>query len=94
MPGGLVRNQEEDSDRESTDIHVAHNWCYLGTARSEEELASMLEGAPHGRFDHDHFGMLTRFIGGRAGAKIGAKIVELPPIARDEASLGDLCTAN
>ena len=83
-PVGLVEN---DALREATEIHVVHNWCYLGTAKSDDELASMIEGPPRARFDHDHFGILKKFLAG--GAK--AKVVELPGLAPDEAQA---CTAN
>jgi len=85
-PVGLVENDEA---REATEMHVVHNWCFLGTARSDDELASMLEGPPRGRFDHDHYGLLTRFLNGRARIKV----VELPGFTRGE-SLGQLCTVN
>jgi DNA polymerase III subunit epsilon len=68
-PVGIV---EEDSGREAVDIHVVHNWCLLGTAHSEAEVAELLEGAPRPRFDLDHYKILARHLGrGRT------KVVEL-----------------
>lgn len=44
-----------------TDIHVVNNWCYLGTARSEHELHSLLEHAPaRPAFDLDTYKILSR----------------------------------
>jgi len=43
------------------DVHVVCNWCYLGTARSEEELWNLLHEMP-GRpaFDLDTYKILTQ----------------------------------
>jgi len=68
-PVGVV---EEDREREASDVHVVHNWCYLGTAQSESELAELLEGGPRPRFDLDQYKILARhLLNGRA------KVVEL-----------------
>jgi DNA polymerase-3 subunit epsilon len=68
-PVGIV---EEDREREAVDIHVVNNWCLLGTAHSEADVAELLEGAPRPRFDLDHYKILARHLGrGRA------KVVEL-----------------
>lgn len=46
---------------ERTDIHVVNNWCYLGTARSEDELHNLLEHAPaRPAFDLDTYKILSR----------------------------------
>ncbi len=90
-PVGMVEKNEE---RDTTDIHVVHNWCYLGTARDDDELASLLDRRARARFDHDHFGILTRYLGGTNRTRFGAaKVIELPTPAREEA-LGELCIAN
>jgi len=68
-PIGIV---EEDRDREATDVHVVHNWCLLGTAHSEAEVAELLEGEPRPRFDLDHYKILSRHL-----ARGRAKVVEL-----------------
>jgi DNA polymerase III subunit epsilon len=69
-PVGVV---EDDPRREATDVHVLHHWCYLGTAKSEDDLPGLLEGARRPRFDHDQYKILRRHLG--AGR---ARIVELP----------------
>jgi len=69
-PVGVV---EDDPRREATDVHVLHHWCYLGTAKSEDELPGLLEGARRPRFDPDQYKILRRHLG--AGR---ARIVELP----------------
>jgi len=57
-PVGIV---EEDAAREATEIHVVDQWCWLGTARSEDALAELLETATP-RFDPDHYKLLTRHL--------------------------------
>ncbi|CAM9623133.1 unnamed protein product, partial [Phaeothamnion confervicola] len=71
-PIGLV---EKDPERDATDIHVVSNWCYFGTARTEEELAALLESPPRGRFDVDQYKILVKYVNGRSRMKV----VELPP---------------
>ena len=56
---GAVGLIEGDGDR--TDVHVVDNWCYLGTARSDDELHSLLEQAPaRPAFDIDTYKILNR----------------------------------
>jgi len=63
-PIGIV---EEDREREATEVHVVDQWCLLGTARDEAEVAELLEGAARPSFDLDHYKILTRHLGaGRA----------------------------
>jgi DNA polymerase-3 subunit epsilon len=65
-PIGIV---EEDSVRELTEIHVVDQWCWLGTARSDEELAELLQqGAP--RFDPDHYKLLTKHLLGAGAPRV------------------------
>ena len=68
-PVGVV---EEDRERETSEVHVVHNWCYLGTAQSESELAELLEGGSRIRFDLDQYKILARHL-----LKAGARVVEL-----------------
>lgn len=45
--------------REGNDLHVVDDWCYIGTARSEEETWALLEaGRP--AFDLDHYQILRK----------------------------------
>jgi DNA polymerase-3 subunit epsilon len=68
-PVGVV---EEDRARDATDVHVVYNWCYLGTAGSEAEVAELLEGSARPRFDLDQYKILARhLLGGRV------RVVEL-----------------
>lgn len=68
-PVGVV---EEDRARDATDVHVVYNWCYLGTAGSEAEVAELLEGGARARFDLDQYKVLARhLLGGHA------RVVEL-----------------
>ena len=68
-PIGIV---EEDVEREAVDVHVVHNWCLLGSARSEAEVAELLEGSSRPRFDLDHYRILSRHL-----TRGRAKVVEL-----------------
>jgi DNA polymerase-3 subunit epsilon len=69
-PVGVV---EEDESRESTELHVIHQWCYLGTARSEDEVPGLLEGTRRLRFDLDQYRILAKHLGARR-----TRVVELP----------------
>jgi len=65
-PVGIV---EEDRSRDLTEIHVVDQWCWLGTARSEDELAALLQdGAP--RFDPDHYKLLTKHLLGAGAPRV------------------------
>jgi len=69
-PVGVV---EEDEGREATELHVIHQWCYLGTARSEDEVAGLLEGTRRPRFDLDQYKILAKHLAARR-----TRVVELP----------------
>ncbi len=62
---GPVGVLEEDEARESTDLHVIHQWCYLGTARSEDEVPGLLEGTRRRRFDLDQYKILSKHLTAR-----------------------------
>jgi DNA polymerase-3 subunit epsilon len=48
------------------DVHVIHNWCYLGTAHSEEEMWDLLNEAPaRPAFDMDTYSILSRALARR-----------------------------
>ncbi|HEY6822443.1 MAG TPA: exonuclease domain-containing protein [Burkholderiales bacterium] len=68
-PVGVV---EHDASREATEIHVVDRWCYVGSARSEDELAEVLESRRAARFEYDHYRILQRHVGKR-----GVRTVEL-----------------
>lgn len=69
-PVGVI---EEDAAREATELHVIHQWCYLGTAKSEDEVPALLEGARRAQFDPDQYKVLARFLRTRR-----ARVRELP----------------
>jgi len=69
---GPVGVMEEDEAREATEMHVVHRWCYLGTARSEDEVPGLLESARRPAFDLDQYKILVRHLRARR-----ARIVEL-----------------
>ena len=68
-PVGVV---EQDREREASEVHVVRDWCYLGTAQSESELAELLEGGSRPRFDLDQYKILSRHL-----LKGRARVVEL-----------------
>jgi DNA polymerase-3 subunit epsilon len=72
-PIGIV---EEDSEREAADVHVVNNWCLIGSAQSETEVADLLGGAQRARFDLDHYKILARHL--QAGR---ARVIELQAAA-------------
>lgn len=48
------------------DVHVIHNWCYLGTAHSEDDLWDLLSKAPaRPAFDMDTYKILLRALARR-----------------------------
>lgn len=58
---GLVETGDSHSD-----VHVVNNWCYLGSARSEDELRSLVHHAPvRPAFDMDTYKILTRALAKR-----------------------------
>jgi DNA polymerase-3 subunit epsilon len=60
-PGAVGLVERLGSER--TDVHVVSNWCYLGTARSDEELRMLLDHAPtRPAFDLDTYKILSRVI--------------------------------
>jgi DNA polymerase-3 subunit epsilon len=67
-PLGVV---EEDHSRDATEVHVLDRWCYLGTARSDGEVAELLEER-RPRFDYDHYRILSRHL-----EKPGVRVVPL-----------------
>jgi DNA polymerase-3 subunit epsilon len=47
----LIREASEDGER--VDVHVVRDWSWLGTARDDGQLASLLEAPPRPAFDAD-----------------------------------------
>jgi DNA polymerase-3 subunit epsilon len=51
----------ETNARGGQDVHVVRNWCYLGTAHSENEIWSLLNEIPERpAFDQDTYKILTQ----------------------------------
>ncbi len=65
-PIGIV---EKDAARELTEVHVVDQWCWLGTARTDDALAELLESAVP-RFDPDHYKLLTRHLLGASAPRV------------------------
>jgi len=60
----LVRECAADGDR--VDVHVVRDWCWLGTARDDGELAALAAAPQRAEFDLDVTRLLLRRF--RAGA--------------------------
>jgi DNA polymerase III subunit epsilon len=56
---------------ERTDVHVLRNWCWLGTARDEGELAALLDPPLRPRFDIDVARLLLKRWKRRSLALVG-----------------------
>lgn len=59
---GPVGVLEEDAGREASELHVVHQWCYLGTAKAESDVPELLAGARRLRFDLDQYKILARHL--------------------------------
>ena len=57
---GAAIIREESANRDRTDLHLVNDWCWLGTARDDGELARLLEAPPRARFDIDVARLLQR----------------------------------
>jgi len=63
---GAACVREASDDGERIDVHVFRDWCWLGTARNDSELAELVECHPRPSFDLDVTRLLLRRY--RAGA--------------------------
>ncbi|MEP7206192.1 MAG: exonuclease domain-containing protein [Casimicrobiaceae bacterium] len=50
---GMAVVYEPDALRTRVDAHVVRDWCWLGTARDEVELGTLLDAPPRPEFDFD-----------------------------------------
>lgn len=64
---GRIGVRETDASGGRSEVHVLDRWCYLGTARSEEELREINSGAKP-VFDLDTYRVLARFLKRSHGA--------------------------
>lgn len=63
-PIGVI---EHDRERGATDVHVIHQWCWLGTAKDDAEVHELLGESRQPCFDLDQYRILARHLnGGRA----------------------------
>jgi DNA polymerase-3 subunit epsilon len=61
-PLGIV---EKGADEDETEVHVVDRWCYLGSARSDADVEDLLASRDGGRFDYDHYRILSRHLSRR-----------------------------
>lgn len=60
---GLIENNGAGR----TDVHLVNNWCYLGTAQSEDQVWQLLEEAPQRpAFDIDTYKILSKALASSA----------------------------
>jgi DNA polymerase III subunit epsilon len=52
--------RERSADGQRVDVHVLRDWCWLGTARDDGELARIIEAPPRVAFDMDIVKLLLR----------------------------------
>jgi DNA polymerase-3 subunit epsilon len=71
---GPIGVLETDPEREASEMQVLHNWCWLGTATADADIAELVAGAGRALFDLDVYRILARHLGnGRA------RVLELQP---------------
>jgi len=57
---GMAALRERSVSGERVDVHVLRDWCWLGTARDDGELARIIEAPPRPAFDIDIVKLLLR----------------------------------
>ncbi len=57
---GLALIREVSAEGARVDVHVLRDWCWLGTARDDGELAALCEAPPRPEFDPDVTKLLLR----------------------------------
>jgi DNA polymerase-3 subunit epsilon len=71
---GRIGVREETPGGARAEVIVLDRWCYLGTARSEQELHELQESPPRPVFDLDTYKILTRFL---ARPQSSSRVIEL-----------------
>jgi DNA polymerase-3 subunit epsilon len=79
--GGRVAVREADADRGMSEIHVLDQWRHLGSARTDDELAALLEQRDIPLFDVDQYRLLKRHL---ADSRRASVVIDL---ARPAASV-------
>jgi DNA polymerase III subunit epsilon len=72
--GGRVALREADPYRGMSEMHVLDQWRYLGSARTDNELAALLEQRDLPRFDVDRYRLLNRHL---ADTRRGCELIDL-----------------
>jgi len=57
---GKIALREADAERALSEVHVFDQWRHLGSARTDAELAALLEQSALPPFDVDHYRLLVR----------------------------------
>jgi DNA polymerase-3 subunit epsilon len=69
-PGRIVVRERHPEGR-FEEAHLFDRWCHLGTARSEEEFADLLETRPEIAFDPDVYKILLAHVSKHRGSVLG-----------------------
>jgi DNA polymerase III subunit epsilon len=68
---GMVAVRETDILGERTDVHVFHDWCWLGTAHDDVALGALVDAPPRGEFELDVYRLLVKKLPGMKPTPIG-----------------------
>jgi len=71
---GRVVVRERQAEGRFEEAHVFERWCHIGTARTEEDLADLLDARTEIELDPDVYGILQSYAG-----RHRARFVALPP---------------
>ena len=75
---GRVVIRERHPEGKFDEAHLFDRWCHLGTARSEEELESLLETRREIEFDPDVYKIVQSYVTKHRGL-----VTPVPPAARE-----------
>jgi DNA polymerase III subunit epsilon len=57
---GMVAVRETDILGQRTDVHVFHDWCWLGTAHDDVALGALVDAPPRREFELDVYRLLVK----------------------------------
>src|SRR5262249_18200541 len=70
---GMIGAREISLIGDRTEIHVFRDWCWLGTAKDDGDLQSILEAPPRVAFDLDVYRLLLKHLPRVAIVPLGAR---------------------
>lgn len=69
---GAVVLEEHNPETGETELHLVDNWCWLGSARDEQALESLLESSHDPSLDKDTYRLLVSAVYGKDKLKVRA----------------------